>query len=167
MNECSEVEGYVEFYLLFEKIFKKKKTTSEAPNYCPQLWWSDLWALQERRSLTTGVSWIGIGWATLHEIMQRQSWKILGLVIFSSLSFTDGGTEAQNHCNRGRLCRKSMVEPNLFTPYPAALTTRISTASLKWGPEAHRLKSQADFCLCGNLHFYKRSISHSKLAIWL
>ena len=25
MNECSEVEGYVEFYLLFEKIFKKKK----------------------------------------------------------------------------------------------------------------------------------------------
>lgn len=31
MNECSEVEGYVEFYLLFEKIFFKKKLLLKHP----------------------------------------------------------------------------------------------------------------------------------------
>lgn len=51
MNECSEVEGYVEFYLLL----KKKKKLCEAPNFCPQLCGSDLWAMQEWRSPTTGM----------------------------------------------------------------------------------------------------------------
>ena len=40
---------------------------------------------------------------------------------------------------------QEIAKPSLLAPNPTALTTMISTAPLKRGPGAHKLKSQADF----------------------